>query len=120
MGFFGKKVDKVSSEIRENTTAVDSHLKKIHSNSASYDNFTFEYLYTSSEPISQFGDYGSVIYMRVDSPVHQPVYSLPVDSQAIQHAIDKHQKTYNALPTNLSKDKTRWIYFNMGTVFRAC
>jgi len=122
MGFFnslfGKPVDKVSSDIRQNSTSVDLFLNKIHSNIVQYGDFTFQYLYTNSEPIAQGGIYGSVIYIRIESTVHESLYQLPIDTKAIQDSIDKHQNDFKALPDNLLKDKTRWIYFNMGTKFR--
>ena len=62
MGFFssifGKPVDKVGIQVRENTALVDSHMQATHSEFAKYGDFTFEYLYTSPEPISQSGTYG--------------------------------------------------------------
>ena len=115
---FGKPVDKVSSQVRENTALVDLYMKSAHSNVAKYEDFTFEYLYTSPEPVTQGGTYGSVIYIRVESPVHEYVSTLPVDLAAIQTAIDSHQKDFSSLPNNLSKELTKWLYFNMGKVFR--
>jgi hypothetical protein len=126
MGFlsslFGspKVVDKVSSDVRLNTDQVDSYMQGVHGSDLKYGDFTFEYLYTSSEPITQSGTYGSVIYIRIESPVHDNVAALDVDTKEIQDAIDKHQEKFNVLPNHLSKDKTRWIYFNMGKKFRVC
>jgi hypothetical protein len=93
-------------------------LRKTHSNKVQYEDFTFEYLYTNSEPIALGGVYGSVIYIRVDSTVHESVYMLPVDTKSIQDSINEHQKNFNNLPSNLSKETTKWLYFNMGTKFR--
>ena len=107
MGFFsslfGSPVDKVFQKVTE------------------YDDFTFEYLYTTSELITQDGEYGTVIYIRIDSKVHKNVAALPVDSKEIQDAIDKHQKEFKrridmALPE--TKEITRWLYFNLATMFR--
>ncbi len=117
---FGKPADKVGIAIRENSTLVDTHMKSIHSDIVQYGDFTFEYLYTSNEPISSNGTYGSVIYIRVESPVHEFVSSLPKDFPEIQESIDKHQKQYSGLPNNISKQMTRWLYFNMTKNFRAC
>lgn len=118
MGFFGKSVDKVGSDVRENSTAADLFMKKVHSETTKYGDFTFEYLYTNSEPITPDGSYGSVIYLKIDSPVHEYVATLPTDLQAIQESIDRHQEDFGALPAHLSKGKTRWLYFSMGKIFR--
>ena len=115
---FGKPVDKVSIQIRENTALVDSHMKAKHSKVAKYGDFTFKYLYTNPEPINQVGTYGSVIYIMVESPVHEYVSSLPLDFKEIQASIDSHQKDFGSLPSNLSKEMTKWLYFNMGKKFR--
>ena len=115
---FGKPVDKVSSQVRENTALVDSHMKATHSKVAKHGDFTFEYLYTSPEPISQSGTYGSVIYIRIESPVHEFVSTLPVDLKEIQASIDSHQKEFSSLPNNISKQITKFLYFNMGKTFR--
>lgn len=122
MGFFkslfGKPVDKVSSDVRQNSISVGLFLSKAHSNIVQYGDFTFQYLYTNSEPIAQGEIYGSVIHIRIESPVHESLYQLPIDTKTIQDSIDKHQNDFKSLPDNLSKDKTRWIYFNNGTKFR--
>jgi hypothetical protein len=115
---FGKPVDNVGAAIRENTVIVDAYMKECHSEIEEYGDFTFEYLYTTSEKINQTGDYGSVIYIRVDSPIHEHVANLPVSFSEIQEAIDEHQEDFNDLPEELSRDKTRWLYFNMMKVFR--
>lgn len=115
---FGKPVDKVGSNVRQNTELVDTHMTSVHSKIVKYGDFTFEYLYTSPEPISQGGTYGSVIYIKIDSPVHEYVAKLPIDLQVIQSSIDKHQKDFSALPSHLSKEMTRFLYANMGKVFR--
>ena len=124
MGFFsslfGKPIDKVGSDVRQNTDAVDGYMKNIHASVFESGDFTFEYLYTSSEPITQSGAYGSVIYIRVESPSHEFVSVLSVDLPEIQTSIDKHQQKFNVLPNHLSKEKTRWMYFNMGKIFRVC
>jgi len=117
---FGKPVDKVGPEVRLNTELVDAHMKVIHSNSFHSGDFIFEYLYTSSEQITSSGAFGSVIYIRVQSPVHESVAALPADSREVQASIDKHQKKFSSLPMNLSQSKTRWLYFNMGKIFRTC
>jgi len=117
---FGKPVDKVGPEVRLNTELVDSHMRGVHSCGFQSGDFIFEYLYTSSEPITPSGGYGSVIYIRVQSPVHDSVAALPVDSREVQASIDDHRKKFSPLPNNLSRDKTRWLYFNMGKIFRAC
>ena len=116
----GKKVDKVGADVRMNTDQVDSYMKEAHSEEFNYGDFTFEYLYTSSEPITQSGVYGSVIYIRIESPVHEYVAKLDVDKLEIHEAIDKHQDKFKHLPNHLSKEKTRWMYFNMGKIFRVC
>jgi|LakMenEpi03Aug12_release.lakeMendotaPanAssembly.Ray.scaffolds.fasta_scaffold1230959_1 hypothetical protein len=122
MGFFsslfGKPVDKVGSHVRQNSNAVSAYMKNVHSNVCTFGDFNFEYLYTSSELISQNGEYGSVIYIRIESPKHEFVAALPADNKEIQKSIDKHQSKFSSLPDDLSKDKTRWMYFNMGTIFR--
>jgi hypothetical protein len=115
---FGKPADKVSSQVRENTALVDLHMQTAHAKVVMYGDFTFEYLYTSPEPVTQGGTYGSVIYITVESPVHEYVSNLPVDFSEIQKAIDSHQKDFSSLPSNLSKELTKWLYFNMGKVFR--
>ena len=124
MGFFsslfGSPVDKVASEIRLNTERVSIFMETFQK-VTEYDDFTFEYLYTTSELITQDGEYGTVIYIRIDSKVHKNVAALPVDSKEIQDAIDKHQKEFKrridmALPE--TKEITRWLYFNLATMFR--
>ena len=115
---FGKPVDKVGSDVRQNTDLVDAHMKESHDQISEIGDFTFEYLYTSSEPITRSGDYGSVIYIRVQSPVHENVSSLPIDFKELQDSIDIHQLQNSVLPRHLSKEKTRWMYFNMGKIFR--
>ena len=124
MGFlsfmFGEPVDKVGSDIRRNTEIVSTYMETFRK-ITEYDDFTFEYLYTSSELITDDGKYGSVIYMRVDSKAHENVAAFPVDSKEIQDAIDKHQKEFKrridmALPE--TKEITRWLYFNLATMFR--
>ncbi len=117
---FGKPVDKVGSDVRQNTDAVDTYMKSIHASVFQSGDFIFEYLYTSSEPITQSGVYGSVIYIRIESPSHEFVAGLPVDMPDIQNSIDKHQEKFSSLPNHLSKEKTRWMYFNMGKIFRVC
>jgi hypothetical protein len=129
MGFFsslfGSPVDKVGSDIRENTEIVSTFMESFHK-VTEYDDFTFEYLYTASEVITQDGKYGSVIYIRIDSKVHENVAALPVDSKEIQDAIDKHQKEFKRridiamsdAPHPESKEITRWIYFSLATIFR--
>ena len=117
---FGKPVDKVGSDVRKNTDAVDAYMKNIHSSVFESGDFNFEYLYTSSEPITQSGVYGSVIYIRIESPLHEFVNVLPVDMPEIQNSIDKHQQKFSALPNHLPNEKIRWLYFNMGKIFRAC
>ena len=116
--FFSKPTDKVSVDIRLNTDLVGSYMKNTHSKIIKFGDFTFEYLYTNSEPITLNGEYGSAIYIRIESPVHEYVSTLPADFPAIQKSIDQHQKKFSTLPNNLSKEKTRWLYFNMGKVFR--
>jgi len=130
MGFlsflFGNPVDKVGSDIRENTERVSTYMETFHK-VTEYDDFTFEYLYTTSELITQDGKYGSAIYIRIDSKVHENVAALPVDSKEIQDAIDKHQKEFKKrlaigmsdAPHPESKEITRWLYFNLATIFRA-
>lgn len=124
MGFlssmFGKPVDKVGADVRKNTELVDSHMKAVHIVPFQSGDFLFEYLYTSSEPITQSGIYGSVIYIRIQSPVHEHVAGLAADLAEIQSAIDAHQSKFNVLPSHLSKEKTRWMYFNLGKIFRVC
>ncbi|MDC1011583.1 hypothetical protein OAQ60_02615 [Methylophilaceae bacterium] len=124
MGFFsslfGSPVDKVASEIHLNTERVSIFMETFQK-VTEYDDFTFEYLYTTSELITQDDKYGSVIYIKIDSKVHKNVAALPVDSKEIQDAIDKHQKEFKrridmALPE--TKEITRWIYFNLATMFR--
>ncbi len=115
---FSKAIDKVSVDIRLNSDLVNSHMENIHSEIVDFGDFTFEYLYTNSEPITLDGKYGSAIYIRIESPVHDYVSNLPVDLPTLQKSIDQHQKKFSALPNNLSKEKTRWLYFNMGKVFR--
>ncbi len=115
---FRKTADKVGIEIRQNTDLVDTYMNSVHSDIVKYDDFTFEYLYTSPEPITQDGTYGSVIYIRIESPVHENVSSLPEDLEAIQDSINKHQNDFSNLPVHISKEKTRWLYFNMSKVFR--
>jgi hypothetical protein len=116
---FGKRTDKVGDQIRENSAIVDSIMKECHSEPAEYDDFVFEYLYTNSEPISDDAEYGSVIYIRVTSPVHEHVSNLPTDFRAIQEAINDHQSDFADLPEGVLREKTRWLYFNMMKVFRA-
>jgi hypothetical protein len=118
-GLFGKPVDRVGDDVRQNSVAADKYLKKAHSEIIQYGDFTFEYLYTNSEPISQGGAFGSVIYIMIESPVHEFVSTLPVDFLEIQESIDKHQENFQVLPDYLSVEKTRWLYFNMGKNFRA-
>ena len=124
MGFlssiFGKPVDRVSPIIRQNTDLVDAYMKSAHENTIQLGDFTFEYLYTSSEPITQNNVFGSVIYIRIESPVHEHVAGLSENSKDIQSSIDKHQEKFSSLPNHLDKDKTRWMYFNMGKIFRVC
>ena len=115
---FGKTADKVGSDIRQNTELVDTHMNSIHSEILKYGDFTFEYLYTSPEPITQGGTYGSVIYICIESPVYDNVSSLPEDLEAIQDSINKHQNDFSNLPAHISKEMTRWLYFNMSKVFR--
>ena len=116
---FGKPIDNVGAAIRENTVAVKAYMKECHSEIEEYGDFTFEYLYTTSEKINQVGDYGSVIYIRVDSPIHEHVANLPVSFSEIQEAIDEHQEDFNDLPEETSRDKTRWLYFRAGECFEA-
>jgi len=116
----GKVVDKVPPEVRQNTEAVGVYMKSAHETTLAFGDFTFSYLYTSSEPITQGGVYGSVIYIKVDSPVHENIAGLEADSKDVQHSIDKHQAKFKVLPNHLSKEKTRWMYFNMGKIFRVC
>jgi hypothetical protein len=117
---FGKPIDKVGSDVRQNTNAVEAYMKNTHASVFQAGDFNFEYLYTSSEPITQGGVYGSVIYIRIESPSHEFVAGLPVDMPEIQKSIDKHQQKFGALPSHLSNEKTRWMYFNMGKIFRVC
>lgn len=117
---FGKPVDKVGSDVRLNTDAVDAYMKNTHASVFESGDFTFEYLYTNPEPITQSGVYGSVIYIRIESPSHEFVAGLPVDMPEIQASIDRHQQQFSTLPNHLSKEKTRWMYFNMGKIFRVC
>jgi len=119
MGFFGKPADKVGADVRQNSILVDLFMKDVHPKTTKYGDFTFDYLYTSSEPISQSGNFGSVIYIKIESPVHEYVAVLPVDSKELQESIDKHQESFKILPPHLLKEKTRWLYFSMGTVFRS-
>lgn len=114
---FGKPVDKVPLSIRQNTDAVDAYMKEIHTDIVQFGDFTFEYLYTTSELITTNGEYGSAIYVRIESPVHEFVSTLPVDSPDIQNSIKLHQSQFKSLPNFLSKESTRWLYFNMGTIF---
>ncbi len=115
---FGKPVDKVGSDVRQNTSSVDSHMNIVHSKIVKYGDFTFEYLYTTPEPITEDGAYASVIYIRIESPVHGEVSILPNDFEALQESIDKHQKDFSELPAHISKGMTRWLYFNFNKVFR--
>jgi len=117
---FGKPklVDKVPPPIRVNTECVSKHMETLHPKIEKIGDFTFEYLYTSPEPITQNGDYGSVIYIRIGSDVHENVPQLENDFSPIQQSIDAHYAKYGKLPTNVSKDVTRFLYFNMGKVFR--
>jgi len=121
MGFlsnlFGKPVDKVSSAVRQNSAEVDLFMKEVHPKISKYGDFTFEYLYTSSEQTTP-GTYGSVIYIRIESPKHEYVATLPTDLKTIQKSIDKHQENFSSLPDHISKELTHWLYFSMGTVFR--
>jgi hypothetical protein len=116
---FGKPIDKVPSHIRSNTDKVDSYMRQNHPESVRFGDFTFEYLYTTCEPITQYGDYGSVIYIRIESPVNEFVSALPVDSPDIQESIKSHQLNFQVLPGSISKESTRWLYFNMGKTFLA-
>jgi hypothetical protein len=115
---FGKPADRVGGAVRRNSELVDAHMKKTHSVTTDYGDFRFEYLYTSSELVSQDGTYGSVIYIRVESSKHECVSSLPRDFRALQDSISEHQNDCGHLPNTLSKEMTRWLYFNMGTIFR--
>ena len=117
---FGKPIDRVGPIVRSNTDQVDTFLKSSHPKSLELGDFTFEYLYTASEPINENGDFGSVIYIRIESSIHKEVSKLPFDDKQIQSAIDEHQNLHGSIPPNLLKDKTRWLYFNMSTIFRAC
>lgn len=115
-----KFIDKVGPNVRQNTELVGTYMKGAHDGIQKFGDFTFEYLYTSSEQITQSGLYGSVIYIRVNSPVHENVALLAVDFKDIQRSIDEHQTKFKVLPDHLSKDVTRWLYFNMGKIFRTC
>jgi len=77
----GKVVDKVAPEVRRNTEAVGVYMKSAHETKSAFSDFTFSYLYTISEPITQGGVYGSVIYTKVDSPVHANIAGLEADSK---------------------------------------
>ncbi len=114
---FGKPVDKVSSDIRTNSSRVETYMDTFPKDFV-YGDFTLSYFYTNSEPIAHGGVYGSVIYMMIDSPVHQFVSTLPVDYPDLQEAIDKHQEKFKNFPSSITKEKTKWLYFNMGKVFR--
>tara|TARA_B110000238_G_C15917216_1_gene348847 strand:- start:155 stop:514 length:360 start_codon:yes stop_codon:yes gene_type:complete len=117
MGIFSS--DNVGNDVRNNTELVDSHMRSVPK-IFRYNDFIFEYLYTTSEPITEDGKtYGSAIYIRIESSKDDfYVSSLPVNSKEIQEAIDKHQEEFGNLPGNLSKSLTKWLYFNMATVFR--
>jgi hypothetical protein len=119
---FGKPklVDKVPSDIRQISRDVEVHMQQVHANMQRAGDFTFEYLYTHCEPVDSHGPYAPVIYIRVDSPIHQYVCQLPVNSVDIQAAIDKHQAEFGEFPENLPKARIRWLYFNMHVAFRAC
>jgi hypothetical protein len=117
---FGRPVDKVSPEIRLNSELAGEYMKEAHPSAIQFGDFVFEYLYVNSEPITQSGIYGSVIYIRVTSSENKNLAGLPTDSSDIQNSIDEHQAKYSDLPRNLFQDKTRWMYFNMGTIFRVC
>ena len=114
---FGKPIDKVSIEIRKNTELVKSYMENTHSEIITYGDFTFEYMYTTSELITKGGGYGSVIYIRIESNVHEFLPSLPDNFEPIQESIERHLRDFNNLPNNLSKEKTRWLYFNSGKIF---
>jgi len=116
---FGKPVDKVGGQVRQNTALVESHMKNVYSQNETYGDFELQYLYTSSEPISRVGEYGSVIYIRIESPAHEFVSALPADMPEIQRAIDEHQKKVQSFPSGISKDITKFLYFNMGKIFRS-
>ena len=117
---FGKPklVDKVPPPIRVNTECVSTHMDTVHPKIEKIGDFTFEYLYTSPEPITRNGDYGSVIYIRIDSDVHESVPQLAIDFLPIQQSIDAHYEKYGRLPTSVNKDVTRFLYFSLGRVFR--
>ena len=126
MGFFsslfGKRtlVDKVPPHIRRNAEATDQWMTESFPKKTKQEDFTFEYLYTHCEPIDQSGKYGSVVYIRIESPTHEHVSNLPIGFPAIETSIDGHQKFLGTLPAHLSKEDTRFLYFSMAKVFRAC
>jgi hypothetical protein len=116
---FGKPIDKVGQEIRSNTDWLDGYMQEVHSEVIQYSDFTFEYLYTTSEQITENGDYGSVIYIRVERSNGEDLSSVSHDDQPIQKSIDKHQEEFGSIEGLPCPNKTRWLYFNMRTIFRA-
>lgn len=126
MGFFssifGKPtlVDKVPPHIRQNAAVVGEWIRSSFPKKIKHGDFTFEYLYTHCEPIDQNGKYGAVVYICIESLVHEYVSNLPIGFPKLDTAINEHRARFNNLPSNISKGDTRFLYFNMGKVFRAC
>lgn len=109
----------LTARIEENTTSVGRYMKSNHSAIQAFGDFYFEYLYTVTEPIKEDGALGSVIYIRVDSERISNVASLPPEDARVQKAISSHQAKYSTLPDHLARQHTRWLYFNLGKIFRA-